>query len=100
MAATITIDNLDNGQEVILDYTVTGTAAAQSPATDVVIIAWQIDDQELIDTNATPAPSVPFSLNITPGQCTAVDTYYMLTIYVWDDQGDLAIESRTFKRIE
>jgi hypothetical protein len=93
MASSITINNLDNGQEIALPYTVDGTATALEPAANVVIIAWNIDDGELIDTNSTSASSINFEAIIAN---LAPETVHLFTVYVWDDQGDLTIESRTF----
>ena len=99
MAAQITIDNLENGQEIYLTYEVTGSATPVNPATSITHVAWQIDDQDLHDLEVSGA-TVSFDFSISAGDCPNPDTWYMLTIYVWDSDAEVSTECRTFKRVE
>ena len=100
---SITLDNLFDGQEVEVPYEVTGSAASNT--TRIVAMARQIDNNAqqslaFVEANSTPPPSnVTFNFELTAADCPDVDTWYMLTIYCWDSDGDLTLKSVSFKRI-
>jgi hypothetical protein len=96
--ATITIDNLSDGQEIEVPYEVTGSASVPA-GTTIQCVARQVDNNALQTLAITPAADVTFSFELTVADCPDVDTWYMLTIYVWDSAGDLTLKSVTFKRI-
>ena len=100
MAATITIDNLENGQGVNFPYEVTGQAVAGTGGAHIVAMAWQIDDQDLHDMSPNPsAGTVSFEFSISQSDCPDPDTWYLLTVYAWDNNpGDVTTECRTIRQ--
>jgi hypothetical protein len=108
MAATITLDNLVDGQEIVLPYEVRGRAAGVAPpATNLVDLNRQIDNNPLrnMGDECTPvlppaAASVDFAFELTTLDCPQVGAWYLLTLYAWDDRGDLTPSSVTFRILE
>jgi hypothetical protein len=111
MACTIVFNNLLNGQKIPLPFEVNGriTVLPTPPNGHIIAAARQIDDNPLIDIkdNCTPAPGpavggpIDFSLTLTSSDCPAVDQYYMLTVYAWDDvSAPVSVASVTFKTVD
>ena len=99
MAVTITIDNLDDGQEIYTPYEVTGRAV--SDAGNIAVVSWQIDEQDLHELlNDPQAADVTFEFSISSNDCPVPDCWYMLTVLVWDAAGVLTTACRTFKRLD
>lgn len=96
----IIVDSPVDGQELEVPFTLSGTATAIAPATNVVAIEVQIDSAAQHDLGVVPAPSIPFGYTVTEADCPAVDTWYLLTIYAWDDQGNLDIKTISIKRVD
>lgn len=96
----IELDNLSNGQEVLLPIEVSGTVSAPAAGPTLSALARQIDDNALV-TLPLPNNNLPhaFSFEVAATECPDINTWYMLTIYAWDNQGDCTIASLTFKRI-
>jgi hypothetical protein len=111
MASTITLDNLVEGQEIILPYEVRGTATGNGPAR-LIAAARQIDNNALDDIGPNCDPQVPdpagganptttvFAFELTWSECPREDTWYILTIHFWDDQDDCTHFPVTFKAID
>lgn len=105
MAATITLENLVNGQDVLLPYEVRGTAAGVSPpATNVVALARQVDNNPLRDMADECIPAVPpaaattdFAFELTGAECPQAGSWYLLNVYAWDDRDDVTTTSVTFR---
>lgn len=104
MPSTIAFTNLLPGQEVDLPYEVTGTIDVNPNTIKVVAAARQIDDALLQDIGGSLTPGTgtagdqTFSTEITALDCPLADTYYMLTIYCWDDiTAGVSVGSVTFK---
>jgi hypothetical protein len=104
MACTITFSNLLNGQEIDLPYTVSGQISPGGAK--VIAAARQIDDNPVRDITGDCVPGVQppvngdqtFSAELTGADCPLADTYYMLTIYAWDDGSPtVSVASVTFK---
>lgn len=98
MASSVTIDNLVDGQEIILPYEVTGSANGNGAL--LVGIARQVDNNPLVDIGQNCVPEVPhptgganppsctFAFELTAADCPQVGGWFLLTIHVWDDAGD------------
>jgi hypothetical protein len=107
MPSAITFANLVNGQVLeALPYEVTGQVTVTPNAARLQAVARQLDDNPLEDItgNCNPPPASgqagphDFSTELTSQDCPCADTYYMLTIYCWDNQADtVSIASVTFK---
>jgi len=99
----ISIDNLENGQEIEVPYEVTGSATITTG--NAAIVAWQIDDKPIHNIPSLGGASPTFTFEFTIGEqdCPQVNTWYMLSVYLWEvgtgGSGDCTIESVTFKRI-
>lgn len=100
MPVTISGLNVEDGQEILLPFEVSGVATAS--AGNVNIIGWQIDDQDVhdVDLGNPLSQTFAFDFNISAIDCMQVNAWYMLTIYAWDSAGAVSPTSRTFKRIE
>jgi hypothetical protein len=109
MASTVTVDNLVEGQEIVLPYEVTGSAAGDSGAR-LVGIARQVDNNPLVDIGENCVPVVPdpsggasnptsvtFAFELTLADCPQVGGFFILTIHVWDDAGDCTHTPVTFQ---
>jgi len=106
MACTITFGNLLNGQEIHLPYSVSGQITVAPAGTKLIAAARQVDDNPLRDiagdclpgTSPAVAGNQTFSTELTSSDCPLANTYYMLTIYCWDDNAAaVSVGSVTFK---
>jgi hypothetical protein len=89
----ITFENLSNGQDVVIPYEVAGSATVS--AGSVAIMAKQIDAEDPANV-----PSPFFTVNLGAGDCPVVGAWYLLTMYAWDNTGDAASKSVSFRRVE
>jgi hypothetical protein len=106
MPSTIAFTNLANGQEITVPYEVDGTITTTGG--NLIAVARQIDDGPLQDISGACFPSVPqsaapanptnFSTELSAGDCPLASTFYMLSIYCWDDGSpNVSVASVTFK---
>jgi hypothetical protein len=111
MACSISFDNLVNGQNVPLPFEVSGTITVlPTPAGGhLVAAAMQIDDNPLsnVGDNCNPNPGplatndISFFVDLTTANCPLMNTYYMLTIYAWDNvSAPVSLASVTFKTVD
>src|SRR5438067_1661782 len=104
MSCSISIGNIMNGQNVPLPFEVSGSVMLQSTgATDsITAVAMQIDDNPLLDLTVGGSPTLrTFSVELTSRDCPTMNTYYMLTIYAWDNVSPSAsMASVTFKTVD
>ncbi len=105
MSASISFDNLNDGQEVLLPFVVNGRIVAQSAGTPRVVGASRrIDDNALLDIGPNCGPPLPdsptdFSFELTEQECPQTNSNYLLTIRAFDSMGPAATEiSVTFRR--
>jgi len=106
MACSVSIGNLLNGQTVDLPFEVNGTITVlpNAPAANLIAACKQIDDNTLQDIagNCNPAPVTAgpstFAFELSAADCPLPNTYYMLSIYCWDDQStQVTLASVTFQ---
>ena len=106
MACTITFSNLANGQVIELPFGVEGTITTPGGAqTGIIAVSKQIDDNPLQDIGPSCLPppvvgnlSLTFLFELTATDCPAPDTFYMVSIYAWDNQDtQVSLASVTFK---
>jgi len=101
MAATINFDNLVNGQVIELPYGVTCTITSNNP--DIESVARQIDDNPVVDAEAScdPQPNtnqpITLTFDVTTLDCPLADTFYLLSIYVWDQDAPVSLATVTIK---
>jgi hypothetical protein len=111
MPSSIAFSNLFNGQEIPMPYEVNGTITVlpNLPAANLVAVSKQVDDNALQDISASPplsvalpsAGPVSFTFELTLSDCPLPNTYYMLTLYCWDDQANaVSLASVTFKSVD
>lgn len=98
MPASLIIDNLENGQEILLPFEVSGSSNGNG--NNVTVIAWQIDEQDVRESDTPNSATATFDFNISMLDCMLANAWYMLTVYVWDATGAVTTETRTFKRVE
>ena len=109
MSSEITL-NLGNGQEIEIPFEVSGTAVGEASVT-LAAAAKQIDSGPTDDIgnscspalpdDASPPTSVDFNFFLTRNDCPDVDTFYVLSVLVWDNgaQPSLSQKSVTFKTV-
>ncbi len=100
MACTIMVNTLQDGQDIMLPWTVSGTVMSTMPGVNVTAVASQLDNGDINNFAITGLPSVTagFSLELTNSVCTQTNVWYMLTIYAWDDTSQQAtMVSLTFR---
>ena len=108
MSCTITFTNLLNGQSVPLPYEVSGRIVMpSSPVTQLIAAARQIDDNPLEDMEDDLSAAIggvgpyDFSFELTSVDCPLPNTYYMLTVYCWDDKSEaVTLASVTFRTVD
>jgi hypothetical protein len=95
MAANIVLNNLADGQQIIVPYEVSGSATPLPPANAITALARQVD--------ANPLQSLPtsttFAFDLTVADCPVADTWHRLTMYAWDSSGDCSTISVSFKNV-
>jgi hypothetical protein len=74
-------------------YTVKGTAVPQAPATAVATAGWDVDDG---DVNLMLLPGTDFWFQISD---TGVLGAHLITVFTFDDTGDLTENSVSYQRI-
>ena len=94
--ASVTLTNIEDGQELYAPFEVSGTADAAAGAT-ITAVAWHIDSQDPIDVPVTPAASVSFAFSISTAQCPNAPAWFLLTVIAWDSNGDNVTETRSFQ---
>lgn len=102
MACTILINSLQDGQDIMLPWLVSGSASGGSPTVNITSVARQIDDGNVDNLNVGGLPSMtaPFEFELNSGLCPQTNVWYMLTVYAWDSESSQATTlSLTFRVI-
>jgi hypothetical protein len=87
-----------------MPYSVSGQITVTPAGTKLIAVARQVDDNPLKDIAGDCLPGTgtagnqTFSTELTSSDCPLANTYYMLTIYCWDDNAaTVSVASVTFK---
>src|SRR5262245_19790466 len=94
-----------NGQQVVFPADASGNIdkpLSAAAGLKLQALARQIDDNALVTIPVTPVPAdfpFPFFFDLPSAECPDVNTWYMLTVYAWDTDGDCTVQSVTFKRV-
>jgi hypothetical protein len=95
MAVSVSLSNLNNGDQIAIPYTVNGTTTLSGGATSVVAMSYQMN-------NGTRKPIMPpygsFSFTISTTDCPTVGASYTLTVWADDNMGGTDHPSFNFTR--